>query len=80
MSMSTIPMTPSPMTTDARVRATLSASDPELAALLDAEERRQTDKLSIIPSENHVSAAVLEASGTVLTNKYSEGYPGRRYY
>ncbi len=63
-----------------RLRASLSASDPDLAGLLEAEKKRQTDKLSLIPSENHVSAAVLEASGTVLTNKYSEGYPGRRYY
>jgi glycine hydroxymethyltransferase len=45
-----------------------------------AEERRQHDKLRLIPSENYVSRAVLEASGSVLTNKYSEGYPGKRYY
>jgi glycine hydroxymethyltransferase len=56
------------------------SADPELAELLDLEARRQSDTLSLIPSENHVSAAVLAASGTVLTNKYSEGYPGRRYY
>ncbi|NED94256.1 serine hydroxymethyltransferase [Phytoactinopolyspora alkaliphila] len=54
--------------------------DPEIAELIDAEERRQRDTLKLIASENYVSAAVLEASGTVLTNKYSEGYPGRRYY
>nr|WP_202434370.1 MULTISPECIES: serine hydroxymethyltransferase [unclassified Streptomyces] len=58
----------------------MSAADPELAALVDAEERLQADTLRLIPSENYVSAAVLEASGTVLQNKYSEGYPGRRYY
>ena len=55
-------------------------TDPELAELLDLEARRQSETLSLIPSENHVSAAVLAASGTVLTNKYSEGYPGKRYY
>ena len=58
----------------------LHATDAELAALVDAETRRQHETLCLIPSENHVSAAVLAASGTVLTNKYSEGYPGRRYY
>ncbi|MDT3396238.1 serine hydroxymethyltransferase [Streptomyces sp. B1866] len=58
----------------------LSAADPELAALVGAEERLQADTLRLIPSENYVSAAVLEAGGTVLQNKYSEGYAGRRYY
>jgi glycine hydroxymethyltransferase len=58
----------------------LSAADPDLAALVGAEERRQFDTLKLIASENYVSAAVLEAAGTVLTNKYSEGYPGKRYY
>src|SRR6266436_7236318 len=54
--------------------------DPRIAELIRAEERRQHDKLRLIPSENYVSRAVLEASGTVLTNKYSEGYAGKRYY
>ncbi|WP_422770967.1 serine hydroxymethyltransferase [Plantactinospora sp. WMMC1484] len=58
----------------------LTAADPELAKLIEAESTRQHDKLRMIASENYVSTAVLEASGTVLTNKYSEGYPGRRYY
>ncbi|MDX3852258.1 serine hydroxymethyltransferase [Streptomyces sp. AK02-01A] len=58
----------------------LSVDDPELAALVGAEERLQAETLRLIPSENYVSRAVLEASGTVLQNKYSEGYPGRRYY
>ncbi|WP_163506342.1 serine hydroxymethyltransferase [Fodinicola acaciae] len=58
----------------------LSAEDPELAALIAAEEQLQADTLRMIPSENYVSAAVLEATGTVLTNKYSEGYAGKRYY
>jgi glycine hydroxymethyltransferase len=59
---------------------TLGAADPEIAGLIAAEERRQADKIRLIPSENYVSRAVLEATGSVLTNKYSEGYPGRRYY
>lgn len=58
----------------------LHAADPDLAALVAAEEQLQADTLRLIPSENYVSTAVLEASGTVLQNKYSEGYPGRRYY
>jgi glycine hydroxymethyltransferase len=58
----------------------LSAVDPEIAALIDAEARRQRDKIRLIASENYVSPAVLAATGSVLTNKYSEGYPGRRYY
>nr|WP_237694609.1 serine hydroxymethyltransferase [Streptomyces sp. SID2563] len=58
----------------------MAATDPELAALVAAEEQLQADTLRLIPSENYVSAAVLEASGTVLQNKYSEGYPGKRYY
>ncbi|MFB6777729.1 serine hydroxymethyltransferase [Streptomyces sp. NPDC056352] len=69
-----------PVTTPENRRPALTATDPELAALVTAEERLQADTLRLIPSENYVSAAVLEASGTVLQNKYSEGYPGKRYY
>jgi glycine hydroxymethyltransferase len=58
----------------------VAGTDPEVAELIQAEARRQFEKARLIPSENYVSVAVLEASGTVLTNKYSEGYPGRRYY
>ncbi|HLU43941.1 MAG TPA: serine hydroxymethyltransferase [Natronosporangium sp.] len=58
----------------------LAAADPELAALIEGEAQRQQDKLRMIASENYVSTAVMEATGTVLTIKYSEGYPGRRYY
>ena len=58
----------------------LSASDPEVFDLCRAEERRQADTIRLIPSENYVSKAVLEASSSVFTNKYSEGYPGKRYY
>ncbi|MSQ24641.1 MAG: serine hydroxymethyltransferase [Chloroflexi bacterium] len=60
--------------------ADVRSTDPELAELLDLELKRQSQTLALIPSENHVSAAVLAASGSVLTNKYSEGYAGRRYY
>src|ERR1700746_3638749 len=55
-------------------------TDPEIAELINSEARRQFEKARLIPSENYASEAVLEPSGTVLTNKYSEGYPGRRYY
>ncbi|MEV0274174.1 MAG: serine hydroxymethyltransferase [Hamadaea sp.] len=58
----------------------LAAEDPALADLIEQEAQRQHDKLRMIASENYVSAAVLEATGTVLTNKYSEGYAGKRYY
>ena len=58
----------------------LASADPQLAGLIEGEAQRQHDKLRLIPSENYVSTAVLEATGSVLTNKYSEGYPGRRYY
>ncbi|MFI5291203.1 MAG: serine hydroxymethyltransferase, partial [Polyangia bacterium] len=58
----------------------LAETDPEIFALIVAEERRQREKIRLIPSENYVSKAVLEASGTVLQNKYSEGYPKKRYY
>jgi glycine hydroxymethyltransferase len=58
----------------------LASVDPEIASLIAAEERRQRDSIRLIPSENYVSRAVLEATGTVLTNKYSEGYPDKRYY
>ncbi len=60
--------------------ATLAAVDPEIAELIALEERRQRDKVRLIASENYVSGAVLAATGSVLTNKYSEGYPGKRYY
>jgi glycine hydroxymethyltransferase len=58
----------------------LTETDPEIAGLVQAEAERQHDKIRLIASENYVSAAVLEATGTVLTNKYSEGYAGKRYY
>ncbi len=58
----------------------VARSDPDLARILDAELKRQQDQIELIASENIVSRAVLEAQGSVLTNKYAEGYPGKRYY
>ncbi len=58
----------------------LTSVDPDIARLIEAEEERQAEKIRLIPSENYVSKAVLEATGSVLTNKYSEGYAGKRYY
>ncbi len=58
----------------------LTRNDPEVATLIEAEARRQFETIRLIPSENYVSTAVLEACSSVLTNKYSEGYPGKRYY
>ncbi len=68
------------MSTESLVGTALATTDPEIARLVEAEEQRQATKIRLIPSENYVSKAVLEATGTVLTNKYSEGYAGRRYY
>ena len=59
---------------------TLEEVDPEVWQAIKDEERRQHDKIELIASENYVSRAVLEAQGSVLTNKYAEGYPGKRYY
>jgi len=58
----------------------LERVDPEIYQLIKDEERYEIDSIRLIPSENYVSKAVLEATGSVLTNKYSEGYPGKRYY
>ncbi len=58
----------------------LMKQDPELAQAIQAEKERQQNKLELIASENFVSEAVMEAQGSVLTNKYAEGYPGKRYY
>src|SRR5271156_3581752 len=54
--------------------------DPEISNAIDNEARRQHEGLELIASENFVSEAVLEAAGSVFTNKYAEGYPGKRYY
>lgn len=58
----------------------IADADPDLWAAMQAEHRRQEDHVELIASENYVSAAVLQAQGSVLTNKYAEGYPGKRYY
>ena len=58
----------------------LAEADPAVAAAVAGELARQQDQIELIASENIVSRAVLEAQGSVLTNKYAEGYPGRRYY
>ncbi|MBR8741138.1 serine hydroxymethyltransferase [Nocardiopsis sp. MG754419] len=68
------------MTSDNLLNRPLGELDPEVAAAVDAELARQRDTLEMIASENFAPQAVLEAQGTVLTNKYAEGYPGRRYY
>src|SRR6202042_831321 len=62
------------------LNAPLATADPEIAAQIDNEVKRQHEGLEMIASENFVSRAVLEAAGTVFTNKYAEGYPGKRYY
>src|SRR3989339_209554 len=58
----------------------LATSDPQIASLIKQEEKRQQENIDLIPSENHTSKAVREALGSVLTDKYSEGYPKKRYY
>ena len=63
-----------------RMALTLAQADPDVAAALDHETLRQHEGLEMIASENFVSEAVLEAAGSIFTNKYAEGYPGRRYY
>jgi glycine hydroxymethyltransferase len=68
------------MTTRTLSPHTLSAADPEVAAAIRHETARQASGLELIASENFVSPAILEAAGSVLTNKYAEGYPGKRYY
>ena len=59
---------------------TLAGVDPEIAAAIDAERARQEHHIELIASENHASPLIFEAQGSVLTNKYAEGYPGKRYY
>src|SRR3989442_14364208 len=63
-----------------RMNLPLDQVDPEIAEILRAEARRQLTGIELIPSENLVSEAVLEAMGGIFTNKYAEGYPGKRYY
>ncbi len=63
-----------------KTRHTLATVDPEISAAIDAENRRQEEHIELIASENYTSPAVMAAQGSQLTNKYAEGYPGRRYY
>src|ERR1700737_1656200 len=65
---------------DSFFTATLTEADPEIAAAIKGELGRQRHEIELIASENIVSRAVLEAQGSVMTNKYAEGYPGNRYY
>ena len=58
----------------------LSQTDPEISRIIEMEGKRQRETINLIASENYVSRAVLEAEGSLLTNKYAEGYPQRRYY
>src|SRR5450432_8762 len=65
---------------DSFFTSTLAEADPEIAAAIAGELGRQRHEIELIASENIVSRAVLEAQGSVMTNKYAEGYPGKRYY
>jgi glycine hydroxymethyltransferase len=77
----TRPTTPEvPMSVQLLSSPSLEVTDPDVAELIEAEIARQSETICLIPSENYVSRAVLEAMGSVFTNKYSEGYAGRRYY
>src|SRR5688572_11617182 len=62
------------------MQRSLAETDPEIARAIASETSRQSDGLELIASENFVSQAILEAAGSVMTNKYAEGYPGKRYY
>src|SRR6516164_7110098 len=69
-----------PIRSNSFFSASLAEADPEIARAVELELGRQRDEIELIASENIVSRAVLEAQGSVMTNKYAEGYPGRRYY
>src|SRR5476649_925850 len=69
-----------PIRSNSFFSADLAAADPEIARAIELELGRQRDEIELIASENIVSKAVLEAQGSVMTNKYAEGYVGRRYY
>ena len=60
--------------------ASLKQTDPEVSLILENETKRQKETINLIASENYASRAILEAQGSVFTNKYAEGYPGARYY
>lgn len=61
-------------------KVTIAQFDPELFDVMEKEAQRQEEHIELIASENYTSPAVMEAQGSVLTNKYAEGYPGKRYY
>ena len=65
---------------EAESNMALQITDDVIAHAIENEKRRQFDSINLVASENYVSAAVLEAQASVFTNKYAEGYPGRRYY
>src|SRR5258705_4129624 len=71
---------PTPASSLSSMYRSLAEADAEIAAAIANEVRRQADGLELIASENFVSTAILQAAGSVLTNKYAEGYPGKRYY
>ena len=58
----------------------IQSQDPTVYEIIESEKKRQAEGIELIPSENYTSQAVMEACGSILTNKYSEGYPGKRYY
>ncbi|MFN9251740.1 MAG: serine hydroxymethyltransferase, partial [Brevundimonas sp.] len=68
------------LTHDAFFQTELSGADPDIFSAIHSELKRQQEQIELIASENIVSRAVLEAQGSILTNKYAEGYPGKRYY
>ena len=78
--MSSRPSDANPALSEGFFTRSLAESDPEIAGWIGKELGRQRDKIELIASENVASRAVLEACGSILTNKYAEGYPGRRYY
>src|SRR3954469_3391521 len=80
MSKTTLPEAGNAGASMAFLERELSVADPDVAHWIREEERRQNEGLELIASENWVSRAVREAQGSVLTNKYAEGYPGKRYY
>jgi len=63
-----------------RAQSTIARIDPDLWSVIQSENQRQEDHIELIASENYASPAVMAAQGTQLTNKYAEGYPGKRYY
>src|SRR5689334_12558960 len=80
MATQTVDTSTSPKSPKRPMLRSLAESDPDIAQAIQKELQRQNSGLELIASENFVSRAILEAAGSILTNKYAEGYPGRRYY